>query len=88
MTNPGRRFAVRDAKLQENLFMEQRHPKLGHIPHVDMQELKKNVSELEERLSALQSEDEANDHTTLSAVTALLRNRRNLMEMLQRDRFI
>ncbi len=68
--------------------MEHDNPELGYIPHVNMQELKQNVSELEARLSALQTDEEDGDLTTLRAVTALLRNRRNLMEMLQRERFI
>ncbi len=61
---------------------------LGHIPHVNMQELKENVSELEARLSTLQSNEEDSDRTTLRAVATLLRNRKNLMELLRRERFV
>ena len=68
--------------------MEYDNSELGHIPQVNMQELKENVGELEARLSALQSDEADGDRTTLTAVTTLLRNRRNLMEMLQRERFI
>ena len=38
--------------------MEHDNSELGHIPHVNMQELKKNVSELEARLNALQTDEE------------------------------
>ena len=68
--------------------MEHDNSELGHIPHVNMQELKKNVSELEARLNALQTDEEDADRTALRALAALLRNRKNLMEMLQRERFI
>ncbi len=68
--------------------MEYNNSELGHIPHVNMQELKESVSELEARLSALQSDQEDGDRTNLRALTTLLRNRKNLMEMLQRERFI
>ncbi len=74
--------------LREANFMDHNKPELGHIPHVNMQELKQNVSELEARLSALQTDEEGSDRTSLKAVAALLRNRKNLMEMLQRERFI
>ncbi len=68
--------------------MEQYNSELGHIPHVDLKELKESISELEARLGALQSGEERTDRTTLKAVAALLRNRKNLVEMLQRERFI
>ena len=68
--------------------MERDNSELGYIPHVNMQELKENVSRLEARLSELQTDQEDADRTTLRAVAALLRNRKNLMEMLQRERFI
>ena len=68
--------------------MEYNNSELGHIPHVNMQELKENVSELEARLNALQSDEDEGDRTSLRAVTTLLRNRKNLLEMLQRERFI
>ena len=74
--------------LREMKFMERDNSELGYIPHVNMQELRENVSELEARLSALQSNEEDSDRTTLRAVTTLLRNRKNLIEMLQRERFI
>ena len=68
--------------------MEHYNSELGHIPDVNLKELEKSISELEARLGALQSGEELTDRTTLRAVTALLRNRKNLIEMLQRDRFI
>ena len=68
--------------------MEQYNSELGHIPHVDLKELEESISELEARLGALQSGEERPDRTTLKAVAALLRNRKNLVEMLQRERFI
>ena len=74
--------------LRETKFMERDNSELGYIPHVNMQELKENVSRLEARLSELQTDEDDVDRTTLRAVTALLRNRKNLMEMLQRERFI
>jgi uncharacterized coiled-coil DUF342 family protein len=61
---------------------------LGHIPHVDIQELQGSISELESRLSALESSEQANDRASARAIAALLRNRRNIVEMLKRERFI
>ena len=61
---------------------------LGRIPHVDMQELESSISELESRLNALESSDQSTDDETVKAVATLLRNRKNLVEMLRRERFI
>ena len=61
---------------------------LGHIPHVDMQELKNSISELESRLHDLAGSEQATDRSRAQAVATLLRNRKNLVEMLRRERFI
>ncbi len=61
---------------------------LGHIPHVNMQELETSVSELESRLQDLVASEQATDRSTAQAVATLLRNRKNLIEMLRRERFI
>jgi len=61
---------------------------LGNIPHVNMQELQNSISELESRLDALEASEQATDRNTAKAVAVLLRNRKNLIEMLRRERFI
>ena len=61
---------------------------LGNIPHVNMQELENSISELESRLNVLESSEQATDRNTAKAVAVLLRNRKNLIEMLRRERFI
>jgi len=61
---------------------------LGHIPHVDIQELQGSISELESRLNALESSEQVSDRASAKAIAALLRNRRNIVEMLKRERFI
>lgn len=68
--------------------MQEKTHELGHVPHVNMHELESGISELESRLSALRSSEEPTDRSTIRALAALLRNRRNLVEMLKRERFI
>jgi len=68
--------------------MEHLNSELGHIPDVNLQELETSISELESRLSSMESGDRPVDHASTRSVEALIRNRKNLMEMLKRERFI
>lgn len=61
---------------------------LGNVPRVTEGDLERNIDELQSRLDALLAQDSEEDREQAKVLTVLLRNRRNIMELLRSGRFV
>ena len=61
---------------------------LGYVPRVSENDLERNISELQSRLDALLAHDGVGERAQALVLEVLLRNRRNIMELLRSGRFI
>ena len=68
--------------------MLQNDQELGYVPRVTESELERNINELQSRLDVLLAHEGENDREQAKVIEVLLRNRRNIIELLRSGRFI
>jgi|MudIll2142460700_1097286.scaffolds.fasta_scaffold418085_2 hypothetical protein len=61
---------------------------LGNVPRVTEGDLERNINELQSRLASLTAQDGEDDRAQAKVLEVLLRNRRNLIDLLRSGRFI
>jgi len=61
---------------------------LGNVPRVTEGDLERNINELQSRLASLTTQDGEDDRAQAKVLEVLLRNRRNLIDLLRSGRFI
>jgi hypothetical protein len=61
---------------------------LGYVPRVTENDLERNISELQSRLDSLLSHESEEEREQAKVLEVLLRNRRNIIELLRSGRFI
>jgi septal ring factor EnvC (AmiA/AmiB activator) len=61
---------------------------LGHVPRVTEDDLERNINELQSRLDSLIAQESEDEREQAKVLEVLLRNRRNLMDLLRSGRFI
>jgi hypothetical protein len=68
--------------------MLQNDQELGYVPRVTESELERNINELQSRLDVLLAHEGENDREQAKVIEVLLRNRRNIIELLRSGRFV
>jgi hypothetical protein len=61
---------------------------LGYVPRVTETDLERNINELQSRLDNLLAHEGSEDREQAKVLEVLLRNRRNIIELLRSGRFI
>jgi hypothetical protein len=61
---------------------------LGYVPRVTENDLERNISELQSRLDTLLAHEGDGERQQARVLEVLLRNRRNIIELLRSGRFI
>jgi hypothetical protein len=61
---------------------------LGYVPRVTESDLERNINELQSRLDGLLAQETDEERSQARVLEVLLRNRRNLIELLRGGRFI
>jgi hypothetical protein len=68
--------------------MFENEQELGYVPPVTETDLERNIDELQSRLETLLAQDSDAERARARVLEVLLRNRRNLIELLRGGRFI
>jgi hypothetical protein len=68
--------------------MLQNDQELGYVPRVTESELERNINELQSRLDVLLAHEGEDDREQAKVIEVLLRNRRNIIELLRSGRFV
>ena len=61
---------------------------LGNVPRVSEDDLERNIDELQSRMDTLLAQDGEEDRAQAKVLAVLLRNRRNIIELLRSGRFV
>ena len=61
---------------------------LGTVPRVTEDDLERNIDELQSRMDTLLAQDGEEDQGQAKVLAVLLRNRRNIIELLRSGRFV
>ena len=61
---------------------------LGTVPRVTEDDLERNIDDLQSRMDTLLAQDGEEDHGQAKVLAVLLRNRRNIIELLRSGRFV
>lgn len=61
---------------------------LGNVPRVTEDDLERNIDKLQSRMDTLLAQDGEEDRQQAKVLAALLRNRRNIIELLRSGRFV
>lgn len=61
---------------------------LGNVPRVSEDDLERNIDELQSRMDTLLAQDGEEDQGQAKVLAVLLRNRRNIIELLRSGRFV
>ena len=61
---------------------------LGNVPRVTEDDLERNIDELQSRMDTLLAQDGEEDRAQAKVLAVLLRNRRNIIELLRSGRFV
>ena len=61
---------------------------LGTVPRVTEDDLERNIDDLQSRMDTLLAQDGEEDQGQAKVLAVLLRNRRNIIELLRSGRFV